>query len=518
MTEREVGSKIWYKIYETLLDILAKGNAPCSDFEKIFEQFTDQKARGERTFYPVDMLPTFSVAFLVAVANTITRRDGDATRYNIIGKEMAIACAAVCGPRGDCDATTRMKEFNTLANNASAFLRRMQSANPEYYLSFGKDGQSESERLAYADQAWSLIWLETVILGKYFKKERIGELCIPFFTKFIRDLADFAEKTMVEYFNPEPPKTDKWITYAEAELKPYAKDIFELASKQAEDDWEYIETTIWGHKYPHRAHKDVAIADLIFAYSVGSVFRACLGGDRKKMPRMQKLQMIAEVANCMRKHSDWYCRICDIQINSILSRQEKRDIWSEEREKNCRKRFSESISWGKFGERSEDMTEILALLGELTGDVMNSFDEDGGFLYRKNEKCARLVASRIDTFYGTINTVLIDRCKKLNENTDPAYEIMEMQAPVGGHLMIKESDESFEFIQKAIAFELERANRHVGLYPKGLETIVCLAWNKYSDLEAQENAGNELCSSLRCKLYDNIIGNIHRDKISMILD
>lgn len=54
-----------------------------------------------------------------------------------------------------------------------------------------------------------------------------------------------------------------------------AARLLAKAEQQAAVDWELVETTIWGRKYPHQEHKDIALKDRTCAYSLGSAFRIC---------------------------------------------------------------------------------------------------------------------------------------------------------------------------------------------------------------------------------------------------
>ena len=304
-------------------------------------------------------------------------------------------------------------------------------------------------------------------------------------------------------------------------LKDYATNLFSQAEQQAADDWELVETTIWGRKYPHKAHKDDALLHMKFAFSVGSAFRICLTGERVTLPRLLRLQLITEMANCFRKHSKWYRDFCDISVGSILEEFESHDDWSETREINCKKRFSECITYGKYGETSADVTNVLLLVGGLTVDSMCCFDEDGGFLYRKNEKCARMLATRIDEFYGKAFNVLLNRLNELRTDENYKYELSEIEENRSARLLSARPDGSFELLPKAIGQELKRCNEIPGLYPKSLETVLLLAWQKYKKLRKIHYAADGKDIAVKVAYYalsDDVIPHIRRGKMSIALE
>ena len=304
-------------------------------------------------------------------------------------------------------------------------------------------------------------------------------------------------------------------------LKDYATKLFSQAEQQAADDWELVETTIWGRKYPHKAHRDDALLHMQFAFSVGSAFRVCLTGERVILPRLLRLQLITEIANCFRKHSKWYCGFCDISVNTILGEFESRDDWSETREINCKRRFSECITYGKYDETSADVTNVLSLVGRLTVDSMSCFNEDGGFLYRKNEKCARMLATRIDEFYGKVFNVLLNRLNELKADESYKYELPEIEENRNAKLLSTRPDGNFDLLPKAIGQELKRCNEIPGLYPKSLETVLLVTWKKYKELQKIHYAadGNDLAVKVAYyALSDDVIAHIRRDKMSIALE
>ena len=304
-------------------------------------------------------------------------------------------------------------------------------------------------------------------------------------------------------------------------LKDYATKLFSQAEQQATVDWELVETTIWGRKYPHKAHKDEALLHLKFAFSVGSAFRVCLTGERASLPRLLRLQLITEMADCFRKHSKWYRGFCDISVDRILSEFESRDSFSADREINCKRRFSECITYDKYGETSADVTNVLLLVGRLTVDSMSCFDEDGGFLYRKNEKCARMLASRIDQFYGKVFNVLLNRLNELKVDESYKSELSEIEENRNAKLLSTRPDGNFDLLPKAIGQELKRCNEIPGLYPKSLETVLLLVWQKYKQLEKIHYAadGNDLVVKVAYySLSDEVIPHIRRDKMSRVLE
>ena len=302
-------------------------------------------------------------------------------------------------------------------------------------------------------------------------------------------------------------------------LKDYATKLFSQAEQQAAADWELVETAIWGRKYPHKEHKDSALTDLTFAYSIGSAFRVCLTGERKALPRLLHLQLITEIANCFRARSEGGRKYCDFLLNDLLKKFETRDAWSEEREKNCKRRFGECITYGKYGETPYDEKDVLVLVGHLTTDIMHSFDEEGGFLYRKNERCAKMWASKIDEFYGHVFDALLARVNELNANESYKNEIVEIAENRDAKLVSLRADGNYDLLLKAIAQEVKRCNELVGLYPKSLETVLLLTWQKYQALQKAhyENENDMAVKFGYFALADDVIPFIRRDKMSIEL-
>jgi len=299
-----------------------------------------------------------------------------------------------------------------------------------------------------------------------------------------------------------------------------AARLLAKAEQQAAVDWELVETSIWGRKYPHKEHKDIALKDITFAYSLGSAFRICLTGDRKALPRLLRLQLITEISNCFRSRSEGDRKFCDFFLNDLLKEFETRDAWTEEREINCKRRFGECITYGKYGEKPYDEKNILRLIGHLTTDIMRQFDEEGGFLYRKNERCARMWASKIDEFYGSVFDVLLARVNELNTNERYKSEIVEVAENRDAKLVSMRADGNYDLLLKAIAQEVKRCNEQVGLYPKSLETVLLLTWQKYKTLEKAHWANeNDLAVKIAYfALADDVIPFIRRDKMSIELE
>lgn len=307
------------------------------------------------------------------------------------------------------------------------------------------------------------------------------------------------------------------IGYDSIPVKEYAKTIVDAARIQAEKDWEYIETSIWGNRYPHKKHRDDALCRLAFGFSVGSAFRVCSAAPRKRLPRQLKLQLIFELSNAFRRISKSYEWQCDCDVNTII---EEMEVYEECRERNSYNRFKDCLTYGRFDETAADTRDIMVVVSRVTvGLMVNCFDEEAGFLFRKNEKCARLIASSIDAYYSNVYPALLQRVSELSANDSYKKEVIEIPENPSARLVSQRTADTFDLLPTNIGKELDRCNELPGYYPHSLETVLLLALQKYKQLEAQrQNSGpNFIVDAAINAFWSNVVLKYRRDKVSMAL-
>ena len=113
---------------------------------------------------------------------------------------------------------------------------------------------------------------------------------------------------------------------------------------------------------------------------------------------------------------------------------------------------------------------------------------------------------------------------RLNElKSDESYksELSEIEENRNAKLLSTRPDGNFDLLPKTIGQELKRCNEIPGLYPKSLETVLLLVWQKYKQLQKIHYAAdwNDLVVKVAYySLSDEVIPHIRRYKMSIPLE
>jgi len=209
MTEDEAVKKIIDPLMHKTLEYFSKTND--IEFEKTFEDIVEQKQRGVRVYYPMSIYPEVMIAFHVASSYTLTTLDGDNSRYNVLAKGLGAAMAGISARDNKSDIKDCIRQYNEKSGLYVEYLNGVRSVSSPHFLSIidraGLPIPSDSkEQDALSYRLWSMVCLERILLGKYYKPERQGDLCFRF-ADMAKEFADNMRRVADEYCGPVVTKT-----------------------------------------------------------------------------------------------------------------------------------------------------------------------------------------------------------------------------------------------------------------------------------------------------------------------
>ena len=209
MTDDEAVHLIVDHMMKKLIDFAAGKNELEKQFERKFEELGEQKARGVRIYYPKSNYGEMMVAFFAASICSLTALDCGFVRYNKLSDKLFFAMAGASALDNDSNDSNELSRryfekakmyFDYLDGAFSAGLSNFLAILSKAHVNIPKD-PLEAKALAF--RLWSLVCLEHVLLGQYFKVEHEGELCF-MLLDMVNDVARNTERVFTEYCGPSP--------------------------------------------------------------------------------------------------------------------------------------------------------------------------------------------------------------------------------------------------------------------------------------------------------------------------
>lgn len=205
MTKDEAVNKIAYGILTPTVDFFSGKDETEKEFERTFEELGEQKRRGIRIYYPMQMIREFVAAYFIAATYSLVAKDCGSSRHSVLAKDLSAAFTGFTSKDGD-DTMASIRRFNATVQMYQEYLNGVLSTGmPNFFSIIAKAGLSmpidEREKKALAYRLWTLVCLERILLGTFYKPQRQGDLCFRFLSRANQFAADM-EHVFAEYCGP----------------------------------------------------------------------------------------------------------------------------------------------------------------------------------------------------------------------------------------------------------------------------------------------------------------------------